>query len=174
MRLFRSLILLLTLAAPAAFADGLYQVEMILFRQTAEPATTQQFAPEDWAAGAQKITPENERSLALSEMDTKLDASGTYKVLLHRAWQQSLSATPSKMAVSSGQEHFGHFPIEGTVTLSLDRFTDIIADFWVNQLDNDGVLNTSERLTQTTRVKNGELTYIDNGGLAMLIKISPL
>lgn len=174
MHVLRSLILLLTLAAPAAFADGLYQVEMILFRQIGEPATTNQPAPEDWAAGAQKITAENEPSLALTHMATKLDAKGTYKVLLHRAWQQHLSANPSKMAVSSGQERFGHFPIEGTVTLSLARFTDITADFWVNKLDSYGVLNTSERLTQTTRVKNGELTYIDNGSLAMLIKVSPL
>jgi len=29
-------------------------------------------------------------------------------------------------------------------------------------------------MTQTTRVKNGELTYMDNGSLAMLIKVSPL
>jgi len=174
MRVLRSLFLLLTLVAPAAFADGLYQVEMILFRQIGEPATTRQFAPEDWANGAQKITAENERSLALTDMATKLDASGAYKVLLHRAWQQNLSAEPSKMAVSSGQEQFGHFPIEGTVTLSLARFTDITADFWVNQLDANGVLDTSERMTQATRVKNGELTYMDNGSLAMLIKVSPL
>jgi Peptidoglycan-binding protein, CsiV len=174
MRALRSLILLLTLVAPAAFADGLYQVEMILFRQLGEPATTLQFAPEDWAKGAQKISPDNQPSLALTDMATKLDASGSYKVLLHRAWQQTLSAAPSKMAVSSGQEQFGHFPIEGTVSLSLARFTDITADFWVNRLDSNGVLNTSERLTQTTRVKNGELTYIDNGALAMLIKVSPL
>jgi hypothetical protein len=58
--------------------------------------------------------------------------------------------------------------------LSLARFTDITADFWVNQLDAYGVVRTSERMTQTTRVKNGELTYMDNGSLAMLIKVSPL
>ena len=38
MRLFRSLTLLLTLVAPTAFADDLYQVEMILVRQNAVPA----------------------------------------------------------------------------------------------------------------------------------------
>jgi hypothetical protein len=174
MRVLHSLILLLTLVAPAAFADGLYQVEMILFRQIGQPATTNQPSPEAWAAGAQKISPESERSPALTGMASKLDASGSYNVLLHRAWQQNLSADPSKVAVSSGQEQFGHFPIEGTVTLSLARFTDITADFWVNQLDAYGVVRTSERMTQTTRVKNGELTYMDNGSLAMLIKVSPL
>ena len=42
MRVLHSLILLLTLVTPAAFADGLYQVEMILFRQIGQPATTNQ------------------------------------------------------------------------------------------------------------------------------------
>lgn len=44
MRLFRSLILLLTLVAPTAFADGSYQVEILLFRQNGEPASTRQLA----------------------------------------------------------------------------------------------------------------------------------
>ncbi|EPN01140.1 hypothetical protein A249_16533, partial [Pseudomonas syringae pv. actinidiae ICMP 18804] len=47
MRLFRSLILLLTLVAPTAFADGSYQVEILLFRQNGEPASTRQLAPEN-------------------------------------------------------------------------------------------------------------------------------
>lgn len=174
MRVFHSLILLLTLIAPAAFADGSYQVEMILFRQQGEPAATRQFAPEDWARDARKIDASNERGVALSDLAGKLNGGGTYQVLLHRAWQQNLSTEPSKVAVSSGEEQFGHFPIEGTVSIGLARFTDIAADFWVNQLDAHGVLTSSERMKQTTRVKNGELTYMDNGSLAMLIKVSPL
>lgn len=52
MRLFRSVTLLLALVAPSAFADDLYQVEMILVRQNAVPAIVSRAAPEDWAAGA--------------------------------------------------------------------------------------------------------------------------
>jgi hypothetical protein len=174
MRLFHSLTLLLALIAPAAFADGNYQVEMILFRQLGEPAATRQIAPEDWANGARKIDASNERSVALSDLATKLNDGSTYQVLLHRAWQQDLGAESVKMAVSSGQEQFGHFPIEGTLGIGIARFTDIAADFWVNQLDAHGVLTSSERMKQTTRVKNGELIYMDNGSLAMLIKISSL
>lgn len=174
MRLLHSFTLLLVLIAPAAFADGAYQVELILFRQSGEPAATNQVAPEDWAAGAQKLGADNQTTTALDALVNKLQASEGYKVLLHRAWQQQLSATPSKVAISSGTEQFGHFPIEGTVSLGLARFTDIDANFWVNQLDDHGVLVTSERMRQATRVRNGELTYLDNGSLAMLIKVSPL
>ncbi len=174
MRLLRSLTLLLVLVAPTAFADGAYQVELILFRQNGEPAATNQPAPEDWATGAQKLGPENQTSSTLDSLVSKLESTDAYKVLLHRAWQQQLSAAPSTVAISVGQEQFGHFPIEGTVSLSLARFTDIDANFWVNQLDNHGVLLSSERMRQSTRVRNGELTYMDNGSLAMLIKVSPL
>lgn len=174
MRLLRSLTLLLVLFAPAAFADGMYQVEMILFRQNGEPAATNQAAPEDWAAGAQALGADNQASTALNALVDKLKSSDGYQVLLHRAWQQNLNATPGKVAIHEGQEQFGHFPIEGTVSLGLARFTDIDANFWVNQLDEHGVLVTSERMRQATRVRNGELTYMDNGSLAMLIKVSPV
>jgi len=174
MRVFRSLALLLVLFVPAAFADGAYQVELILFRQNGEPPATNQAAPEDWAAGARALSEDNQTSTTLDSLVNKLQSSDGYKVLLHRAWQQDLSATPSIVAISSGQAQFGHFPIEGTVSLSLARFTDIDANFWVNQLDDHGVLVASERMRQATRVRNGELTYMDNGSLAMLIKVSAL
>lgn len=174
MRVLRSLTLLLALVAPVAFADGSFQVELILFRQNGEPAATNQAAPENWEAGAQKLGAEVQTTTSLDALVSKLESSDSYTVLLHRAWQQPLSATPSKVAISSGQQQFGHSPIEGTVSLSLARFTDIDANFWVNQLDEHGVLLSSERMRQATRVRNGELTYMDNGSLALLIKVSSL
>lgn len=174
MRLFRSLILLLALVAPPAFADGLYQVEMILFRQLGEPAATLQYAPEDWNAGARKIDSSNERSPALNETARKLQDSGAYEVLMQKAWQQTIGTEKDKVAISNGQERLGHFPIEGTISLAIARFTDITADFWINQLDPHGILISSERMKQTARVKNGEMIYLDNSNLALLIKVSPL
>jgi len=49
MRAIRCLTLLLALFAPAAFAEGLYQVEMILVRQNSVPAFTSPFAPKTGA-----------------------------------------------------------------------------------------------------------------------------
>ncbi|MBD8493208.1 hypothetical protein IFR09_04370 [Pseudomonas syringae] len=178
MRLFRSLTLLLTVAltliAPSAFADGLYQVETILFRQLGEVPATPQRAPEHWDAGATRVTSENQRSPALTAMVDKLQASGQYQVLLHRAWQQSIGSEPSVMAVTDGQGQFGHYPVEGTLSLAIGRFIDYEADFWVNQMDAHGVLVSSERLKQSARIKHGELTFLDYGSLALLVKVSPL
>ena len=179
MRLFRSLTLLLasllmTVAAPAAFADDTYQVEMILVRQNAVPAIVSRAAPEDWAAGAQRLGNDSQRTPALNDVVTKLTASGEYTVLMHKAWQQSLGEAPAKVAVSEGQEQFGQFPIEGTLGMKLGRFTDVTADFWVNQIDANGLVTASERLRQDSHTKNGQLNYLDNGHLALLIKITSL
>lgn len=174
MRLFRSLTLLLTLVAPSAFADDLYQVEMILVRQNAVPAIVSRAAPEDWAAGAQRLGDDSKRTTALNDVANKLTASGEYSVLMHKAWQQTLGETPSKVAVSDGQEQFGQFPVEGTIEMKLGRFTDVNADFWVNQIDTNGMVTASERLKQESHTKNGQLNYLDNGHLALLIKITSL
>ncbi|EZP30435.1 CsiV family protein [Pseudomonas sp. RIT288] len=174
MRLFRSLTLLLALVAPSVFADDLYQVEMILVRQNAVPAIVSRAAPEDWAAGAQRLGDDSLRTPALGDVASKLSASGDYSVLMHKAWQQPLGEAPTKVAVSDGKEQFGQFPIEGTLEMKLGRFTDVNADFWVNQIDANGMVTASERLKQDSHTKNGQLNYLDNGHLALLIKITSL
>lgn len=178
MQLLRSLIVLsavlLTAIVPTAFAEGQYQVEVIVFRQVGEPAATPQPAPEHWDRGAPRVGNDNQRTPALKATVEKLEASGNYQVLLHRAWQQQLGSQPSTVAISAGDEHFGHFPVEGTLSVAIDRFTDFDAEFWVNQLDSHGILLGSERLKQSARVRNGELTFLDYGSLALLIKVSAL
>ncbi|MEA1031045.1 CsiV family protein [Pseudomonas sp. FP1154] len=174
MRLFRSLTLLMTLVAPLAFADDLYQVEMILMRQNAEPAIVSRAAPEDWDAGAQRLDAKSQRTPALGHIVEKLNASGQYTVLMHKAWQQNLGEQGSRIAVSDGVEQFGQFPIEGTLELKLGRFTDVDADFWINQIDTNGLVTSSERLKQQSHTKNGQLNFLDNGHLGLLIKITSL
>ncbi|ONH56635.1 Peptidoglycan-binding protein, CsiV [Pseudomonas cedrina] len=174
MRLFRMLSLLLLVAAPAAFADSPYQVEMILVRQNAEPVINSRAAPEDWDTGAlrlgDKLSPPR-----LSSIVDKLRADSTYTVLLHKAWEQNLGEQPVKLAITDGQEQFGQFPIEGVLNLQLGRFTDIDADFWINQFDGNGSVIASEHLAQKdVRTKNNQLNYLDGGHLALLIKITSL
>ncbi|MHC8349966.1 CsiV family protein [Pseudomonas sp. RT4P38] len=178
MRLFRLLTLLTmlitALVTPTAFADDLYQIEMILVRQNAVPAIVSRAAPEDWAAGAQPISPDSLRTPSLNAEVEKLTASNEYTVLLHKAWQQTLGEEASKVAISEGKEQFGQFPIEGTLSMKLGRFTDVDADFWVNQIDANGMVTASERMKQESHTKNGQLNFLDNGHLGLLIKITSL
>ena len=170
----RALTLLLLLLAPNAFAARLYQVEMIVLRQHEVPAISSRPAPENWAQGAQAVAAENVRQPAMLNEAARLQESGKYTVLLQRAWQQPLDEQPSKLLVSDGEPHFGHYPIEGSVTLGAARFTDVQADLWVNQLDRNGLISNTEHLRQTSRMKPGELNFIDGGHLALLIKVTPL
>ncbi|WP_252271512.1 CsiV family protein [Pseudomonas subflava] len=172
MRVLRPLFLLLCLLAPQAFADGLFQVEVIVFRQGGEALSSSQPAPDDWAVGASPIAG-NERGTALNDEAAKLNPGNGYEVLLHKAWAQNLAAVPSEAALSTGNEQFGHFPVEGVVSLSeQQRLIDMEADFWINRFDNDGLLSGSERVRQKTRLKLGELTYLDNGSLGLLVKVT--
>lgn len=174
MRLFRILSLLLMVVAPAAFADSPYQVEMILVRQNAEPVINSRAAPETWDDGAQRLG-DKMSPPRLSNIVDKLRADSTYTVLLHKAWEQNLGEQPVKLAITDGQEQFGQFPIEGVLNLQLGRFTDIDADFWINQFDSNGSVTASEHLVQKdVRTKNNQLNYLDGGHLALLIKITSL
>lgn len=174
MRAIRCLTLLLALFAPAAFAEGLYQVEMILVRQNSVPAFTSPYAPEDWSAGALRLEKSAERPLALEDEATRLQATADYTVLLHKAWQQQVGSTPSRIALGDGQEQFGHFPIEGNLSITNGRFIAVDANVWVNQLDGNGNVLQSEQFRQSnSNMKGGQLTFLDGGHLAILLKVTP-
>jgi hypothetical protein len=174
MRLLRHLPLLLCLLSPTAFADSNYQVELLMFRQASTPLLSSQPVPDDWASDAQLPASGSERSTALNNEAAKLVPANGYEVLLHQAWQQSVGPNPVKIALSNGQEQLGQYPAQGTLSLKLESFVDVTADFWANQFDADGMVTASEHIKQSSRLKNGQTTYLDHGSLGILIKVSPL
>jgi hypothetical protein len=179
MRAFRILallpLLLLSLMGSAtALAESLYQVEVIVFRQAATPISAGQLPPDNWAQNALPVDGSNSRSTALNAEAGKLSPANGYQVLLHKAWSQSLGQSNSRVAISTGNEQFGHYPVEGTISLKAGRLIELESDIWVNQLDASGILNDSERIKQSSRLKSGELTFVDNGSLGLLIRVSPL
>jgi hypothetical protein len=175
MRAFRTLTLLLLClcASGAALADGLYQVEVIVFRQSADVLSAGQVAPDNWAQLARPVDASNSRPLALNSEASKLSPAKGYQVLLHQAWTQSVGGTPDVVAVSTGNEQFGHFPVEGTLGLKQGKQIELDSDLWINQFDSTGSLSDSERIKQTSRINLGELTFVDNGNTGLLVKVSP-
>lgn len=87
MRLFRCLALLLSLAAPAAFAGGPYQVELVVFRQAGDAVPSSQPAPDDWATGAQPLASDALRATALDNQARQAQPGQR----LHRAAAQGLA-----------------------------------------------------------------------------------
>ncbi|MBO3277135.1 CsiV family protein [Pseudomonas schmalbachii] len=174
MRLFRPLLLSLALLAPTAFADEPYQVELILFQQTGDAVLASQPAPDDWARGAQPPSADSARPTALDAQANKLKETEGFRVLMHKAWRQDIGETPVTIALSEGKKQDGHFPVEGTVTLSQQRFIDAKTEFWINRFDQEGLLAGSQRMNQDVALKNSVLAYLDHPSLGMLIKVSPL
>lgn len=173
MRLLQVIPLLLCLMASSAFAERLYQVELVVFRQAGEPVPAPRVAPDDWAGTALPIAG-HERPTALHNEAAKLTPGNGYQVLLHKAWGQSIGTQPSKAAVSSGEQQLGHYPVQGTLSFSQERFTDVDIELWINHFSRDGLLDSSEHLKVNQRLQDNSLTYIDHGSLGALIRISPL
>jgi hypothetical protein len=168
------LILLSLLGSSAALAERLYQVEVIVFRQSGENVAAGQLPPDDWAENALPVDANNSLTPALTSAASKLNPANGYQVLLHQAWSQGLGDSTSSVAISSGNEQFGHYPVQGRISLSGDSLIELDCDIWVNQFDQSGALNASERIKQSRRLKSAELTFVDNGSLGLLIRVSPL
>lgn len=168
------LILLSLFSSTTALAESLYQVEVIVFRQAGEPISAGQLPPDNWAQNALPVDGSNSRNTALNAEADKLNPSSGYQVLLHQAWSQSLGDSSSRVAISTGNQQFGHYPVEGTISLRAGRLIELDSDVWINQLDDSGTISDSERIKQSSRLKSGELTFIDNGSTGLLIRVSPL
>ena len=166
-------LLLITTALPLWAADG-YHIELIIFRQGDMKANYHsKIAPDNWAHKSQHLQPFQLRSSLLETPVTKLKNSSRYTILLHRSWQQDQSRRATRIALTSGDEIFGHHPIEGVLTLEQGQSNKVNLEFWINQFKADGNLERSEYLQQSALAPYNELTYIDYGDLGVLIKIQP-
>lgn len=165
-------VLLSPMATPVAVAEGDFQIEMILFRQAGEPVIAATVAPDDWNAGSQSLSAGNARSTVLNEQAAKLIPANGYKILLHQAWTQALTASPQSVSLTAGEPSFGHFPLQGTLSIKQQDSNEVLADFWINQFDETGQVVSSERFRQSGSAQTGKLTYIDHGNLGMLIRIA--
>lgn len=166
--------LLIATALPLQAASNGSHVELIIFRQGDMQARyDSKIAPDNWAADSQHLQPFQLRSSLLENPISKLVPANGYTVLLHRTWQQDATSGPVRIALSSGDEVFGHHSVEGVLTLEQDQSNKVALDFWINQFKADGNLQHSERLLQGAAVPHNELTYIDYGDLGALIRIQP-
>ena len=104
MRPLHLIALLLCLLAPSAFAERLYQVELLVFRQAGEPVIAPKIAPDDWAGTALPIDG-NERATALNNEAAKLNPGNGYQVLLHKAWSQTLGMAMGLLLLAPQQSH---------------------------------------------------------------------
>lgn len=170
---FCAFVLLLTTALPLWAADSSH-VELILFRQgDMQHYTSSSLAPDNWADNSQHLQPHQLRSSLLEDPVSRLTPANGYHILLHRVWQQERINGPVRVALSSGDNIFGHHPVEGVLSLLQEGSNRVQLDLWINQFKADGNLASSEQVQLKGTAPYNELTYIDYGDLGALIRIQP-
>lgn len=174
MRLCTAFLLALSLYSPISWAQTLYKVEVIFFRQAGAIVPASQIAPEDWAAESQPITRETQRETALDELAAKLTDKQGYRVLIHQAWLQAIDTQPQSSALTQGTAYYGRYPVEAVFRFQAGQSIILNASLWINQMDANGLITSSEWFKQTRNLLPGKLTYIDHGNLGMLIRIDTL
>lgn len=174
MRYLAHLILLLCLFSTQALANGSQQVELIVFRQGEQSLPASRLAPDSWANHATLVSAEMLRTTHLDHLAKELTPDNGYQLLLHKAWVQNSQDGIAHMAISGGEAHFQHYPVEGTLAFELDRSSTVQLDLWINQFNPDQSLRSSERFKQKAIVINDQVTFIDHSTLGALIRIQSL
>lgn len=169
-RLLSSLCLALWLVTPAALAETLYHLELLVFRQ-APPLLASQPAAEDWDEGIAPIAERDRRTAVLRDQAAQL-SEHLGPVLLQQAWQQRLGNAPSRVRLSEGPRRDGHHAVEGILTLEQGsrRYPQLTLQLWVNHFDEQGQLQSREHLLQKQRLLPGQLTYIDHPSLGAIVR----
>ena len=174
MRYLAHFMLLLCLFSTQALANGSQQVELIVFRQSTDSLPASRVAPDNWANNATPLSADMLRTTYLDYLAKELTPDNGYQILVHKAWVQNSQDGTAHIALSDGEAHFQHYPIEGTLTFELDRSSTVQLDLWINQFDSDGTLRSSERFKQKAIIINDQVTFIDYSTLGALIRIQSL
>lgn len=174
MSLLRTLLVLSTLLAAPAFAQSLYQIEVLVFRQ-AQPLLASQPVSDAWADGAQAVRPDMEMTpMLVGEADRLNNPANGYQLLMQKSWKQAVSAELASVSIGGGDLQDGHQPVELKLDLRKVNYIDAGVDLWVNHFADEGLLAASERLKQERRLRYKELNYFDHGSIGLLIRVSPL
>lgn len=170
-KLLLGVLLSLTYVLPTYAAER-YHIELVIFRQIdVQPVYSSRLAPDNWMGSANTLLPEQLRSSLIDLYTQRLTPQNGYQVILQRSWQQSKSPSFRHVALSSGEESLGHFPVEGVFSIRQDRTNEIKLDFWVNEFQPDGTISTSEHFLQSAIAPYNELTFIDHGNLGAIVRI---
>ncbi len=178
-----ALIWLLLLTAAPTWAQGLYQVDLIVFALTDPAART----AERWPAnpgqpgtggittpGTSAVISPKEGSLA-PEWD-RLQTSARYKPLSYFRWRQPVggAGSPSRAVVESTARTERKIPeVLGTVTLVQGETLRADVDLLYSEKGKEDASPSQFRLQETRSLREGTLNYLDHGVFGALIQVTP-
>lgn len=172
---------------------ALYEVEVVVFRNRSPQAdgehsrrrraqtgrdTSGGFTSKPVDTGIRELT-RGQRSLqAVAE---SLQRSGAYDVLVHTAWRQAgLDRTLAQPYRVPGGTRRSGYRLEGTIRLVRERFLHLDIDLLLSKpqaaLTPGEARDMPDRvyeLSETRRVRRGELHYFDNPHLGVIAQVVP-
>lgn len=170
----------------------LYDVELIIFAQPGQPGEEQfKRSPElpdssRWIDLEQSAQPEGFENLQPSALTTEASRleRGNYQVLVHRAWRQpgiDRSSAPAVILQSSARAINGNPLLDGAVSVGLSRYLHASFDLLLRSplVGEDATTPTDSlfgseipaRVQIHRRMRSGELHYLDNPRIGILIRI---
>lgn len=191
--------------------ERVYQVELIVFSrpevnpQETWPTDVKLNYPEnlvslktDSSFEGFNILPANERTL--NAQAATLARSGTYSVLYHQAWRQTIYARKTHIFISGGKSIGGHQELEGSIALSVGQYLKIQTNLWLSQFapagtnvtevwpslpqlpfadtgasdkTQDYLIKRIVKVAQERSMRSNEVHYIDHPLLGIVVKIIP-
>ncbi len=183
-------------AAACAGSTNCYQVEVIVFQNTAAQA----LQSETWNAhpalpntsnaislqdntnqSAYRLLPRS--NFILGQQASALRQQGNYRILLHTAWQQPLPAPNNALPVHISAGSANGWNLNGVITLSrlnlINFATNIVLNLPVSELSsasqntafaNQGV--ASFQIHQRQRMRINEIHYFDHPLFGMLVEVT--
>ncbi|MET0356159.1 MAG: CsiV family protein [Cellvibrio sp.] len=192
--------------------ERLYQVEVIVFgRSETNPQETWptdirlsypenlSFISESNLSENFTLVPANERSL--NPQAATLARSGSYTLLFHQAWRQTIYASKTNIMIAGGKVFNEHHELEGSISLSVGQYLKIqtnlwltkfapfgtsVADTWPELPSIPGTFATEVdksqqnpiqrivKLNQERTMRSNEVHYMDHPLMGVFVKIIPV
>lgn len=189
--------------------ERMYQVELIVF---ARPDTnTQEVWPtnihlaypenlllvkDEANSEGMKLLPAAERTL--NPQAAVLAKSGSYTLLYHQAWRQTIYGRKTNLLITGGKTFNGHQELEGSISLSVGQFLKLQTNLWFTQFvpagtataeawpelpaipgfdaasaPQDYLVKRIVKLSQQRSMRSNEIHYIDHPLMGLIIKVFP-
>ncbi len=196
-------------AREAVNHERVYQVELIVF---ARPDTnTQEVWPtnihlaypdnlllvkDETNQEGMKLLPAGERTL--NSQASVLAKSGSYSLLYHQAWRQTIYGRKTNLLITGGKTFNGHQELEGSISLSVGQYLKLQTNLWLTQFapagtavaetwpelptipgfdaaasSQDYLVKRVVKLSQQRSIRSNEIHYIDHPLMGVIIKIFP-
>ena len=177
-------------AAPAGPAATVYNIELIVFRATAELGGAENWSAEagvraiageestsDSAQVGRLVAPLPPSAWQLTELENRLRESGTYVPVAHAAWSQTASSWGTRAGFSVQRLGLGAQGLSGTVFLERGQFLHLGMSLTYAMPSPPPGLGAAEgtpfTLNQSRRVRFYERNYYDHPAFGVIALVTP-